>query len=56
MEAATILTQAAAYGLRAGCVLGVLVNRNREEMPDPKSIKNTEDHVIEVAVNSINYM
>ena len=56
MEAATILTQAAAYGLRAGCVLGVLVNRNRKELPDPKSIQNTEEHVIKVAMNSINFL
>lgn len=56
MEAATIFTQAACYGLRAGCVLGVLVNRHRNEFPSEETVRQTEENVISLAVEALNYL
>lgn len=56
MEAATIFTQAACYGLRAACILGVLVNRNHDEFPSDETLKKTENTVIEVAIQSLDYL
>ena len=53
MECATVFTQCAAYGLAAAAVLGVLVNRNRNEFPDETVIKQTEDAVIQAALSSL---
>ncbi len=53
MECATVFTQCAAYGLSAAAVLGVLVNRNREEFPDASVLKLTEDRVIQAALSAI---
>lgn len=52
METATIFTQAASYGLKAACVLGVLLNRHHEEFPDPALAKQTEQIVIQVALEA----
>ena len=56
MEAATILTQASCYGLRAGCILGVLVNRHRNEFPSEQTVQQTEERVIEVAIEALKYL
>lgn len=50
MECATVFTQCAAYGLEAAAVLGVLVNRNRNEFPNDAVHKQTEDRVIQAAL------
>lgn len=56
MEAATIFTQAACFGLRAGCVLGVLVNRNRNEFPSEETVRQTEENVIQMAIEALKYL
>lgn len=53
MEAATVLTQTSAYNLIGGCVLGVLLNRNRSEFPSEADMKKTEDRVIDVAIGAV---
>ena len=37
MESATLFTQCAVNGWRAGMVAGVLVNRTQQEIPDPSA-------------------
>jgi uridine phosphorylase len=53
MEAATLFTQASTYGLSAAAVLGVLVNRNREEMPNQALITKIEERVIQGAFTAV---
>ena len=53
MECATVFTQCAAYGLSAAAVLGVLVNRNRDEFPSDAIIKETEERVIQAALSAL---
>jgi len=52
MESATLFTQCAANGWRAGCVAGVLVNRTQQEIPDPTQIEQIEANAITVAVEA----
>jgi len=56
MEAATLFTQCAAYGLSAAAVLGVLVNRNAEEFPSEEIIARTEERVISAALSALEYL
>ena len=53
MEAATVLTQTAAYGLRGACILGVLVNRCRNETPAGQVLLDAQINSIQVAVESL---
>ncbi|RIY31507.1 uridine phosphorylase [Psittacicella melopsittaci] len=53
MEGATLFTQAASLGLRAGMVAGVIVNRTKNETPDEKQAKIVEDNGIKVAVEAL---
>lgn len=53
MEAATLFTQCAAYGLSAAAVLGVLLNRNRQEFPTQEMLVQTEERVIQAALSCI---
>ena len=55
MEAATLLTQTAAYGLKGACVTGVLLNRNFEEFPTEDNYKKAVENAITTAVESIEY-
>jgi uridine phosphorylase len=52
MESATLFTMCASLGLRAGCVAGVIVNRNDQEMPDPEVIARTEETAVRVVVDA----
>jgi uridine phosphorylase len=52
MESATLLTMCSTQGLRAGCVAGVLVNRNREETPDEGASEAVEAISITVVVDA----
>ena len=52
MEAATLLTMASAFGLRAGCVAGVVVHRGRSERVSPQGLKRGEENAIAVAVEA----
>lgn len=53
MEASTVLTQAAAYGLTAGAVTGVLVNRCENEIPSDSVLEKAEDNVIQLGLATI---
>jgi uridine phosphorylase len=52
MEAATLFTMCSAIGARAGCVAGVLVNRNRQETPSKHAAEQVESLTIEVVVEA----
>ncbi len=53
MESATLLTMASALGLRAGCVSGVLVNRNISENITHKNVELAESNSIKVAIEAL---
>ena len=53
MEAATLLTMASAFGLRAGCVTGVVVHRGRSEKVTPRGLKRGEENAIAVAAAAV---
>jgi uridine phosphorylase len=50
MESATLFTQCAVNGWRAGMVAGVLVNRTQQEIPDPDVHTRVEANAIDVVV------
>jgi len=52
MESATLLTMCATNGWRAGCVAGVLVNRNTDETPDPDASTRVEATSIGIVVDA----
>ena len=52
MESATLFTMCATQGLRAGCVAGVLVNRNDEETPDEAAAAAVESATIAIVVDA----
>jgi uridine phosphorylase len=52
MESATLFTQCAANGWRAGMVAGVLVNRTQREIPDPSVHDLVEQHAVDVVVRA----
>lgn len=52
MESATLFTMCASSKLRAGCIAGVLVNRTQKEIPDPVQIKEIEQNMVSVVVES----
>lgn len=52
MESATLLTMCATQGWRAGCVSGVLVNRNDDETPDEHAAAEVEATTIAVVVDA----
>lgn len=53
MEAATLFTMASAFGLRAGCVTGVVVHRERSERVTEGGLKQGEQNAIAVAVAAL---
>lgn len=52
MEAATLFTMCSSQGLRAGCVAGVLVNRNDTETPDEETARRIESTTVSVVVEA----
>jgi uridine phosphorylase len=52
MESATLFTQCAANGWRAGMVAGVLVNRTRQEIPSPEVHDRVETNAVDVVVTA----
>ena len=50
MESATLLTMCASSGLRAGCVAGVIVARDDEEIPDMETVRKSESTAVDVVV------
>lgn len=53
MEAATLFTVARAMGLAAGCLLGVVLNRNQAERVDPEVVKGAEDSAISCVAEAV---
>lgn len=53
MEAATVLTLAAAMDLRAGCVAGVVVNRTRTESVTKEGLEAGESNAVRVAAATV---
>jgi uridine phosphorylase len=45
MESATLFTIASAFGLKAGCIASVIVNRTNSETPDDSVLKNAEENL-----------
>jgi len=52
MEGATLLTQCATNGWRAGMVAGVLVNRTAQEIPDPAVHDTVESNAVTTVVEA----
>lgn len=52
MESATLLTMCATNGWRAGCVAGVLVNRNTDETPDHDASQRVEATSIAIVIDA----
>jgi uridine phosphorylase len=52
MESATLFTMCATQGLRAGCVAGVIVNREDQEIPDEATQRGTETIAVAIAVDA----
>jgi uridine phosphorylase len=53
MESATILTLAAAFRLRAGCVTGVVVHREEGEEISPQALLRGEENAMAVAAKAL---
>ncbi len=53
MESATVLTLCVAWGLRAGCVSGVVVSRGRKERVSAKALRLGEERAVETAVLTV---
>ncbi len=52
MESATLFTMCAVNGWRAGCLAGVLVNRNEEEIPDESAAAAVEETSVRLGVDA----
>ncbi|MGB0112279.1 MAG: uridine phosphorylase [Ilumatobacteraceae bacterium] len=52
MESATLFTMCASQGLRAGCVAGVIVNRNDSEIPDDQTAHAIERSSVAIVVEA----
>ncbi|MEM2899950.1 MAG: uridine phosphorylase, partial [Thermoplasmata archaeon] len=52
MESATLYTMGNALGARAGCVLGVIVNRQTGETPDASKVDEYTKRAVEVGVEA----
>lgn len=54
MEASLVLTQTAAYGLRGGCIAGVIINRHSSEVITEEATQICERNVIQVLKLAVN--
>ena len=52
MESATLLTMCASSGLRAGCIAGVIVARDEEEIPSEEQVRRSESTAVKVVVEA----
>lgn len=50
MESATLLTMCASSGLRAGCIAGVIVARDEEEIPSEEQVRKSESTAVNAVV------
>ncbi|TEW53711.1 uridine phosphorylase [Psychromonas sp. RZ22] len=53
MEASTLFTMCSANGWQAACVAGVIVNRTQQEIPEQKTMEQTENNAIMIAVDAV---
>ncbi len=53
MESSTLLTMANAMGLKAGCVMGVIINRTESEEINSKDVESAEANAIKVAIEAM---
>lgn len=53
MESATLLTLCNAFGLRGGCVTGVIGNRTTAERITEHALRRGEEHAIQVAIKAM---
>jgi uridine phosphorylase len=56
MESATLFTQCAVNGWRAGMVAGVLVNRTEQEIPSPEVVADVEHGAVSVVVAAARHL
>jgi uridine phosphorylase len=56
MESATLFTMASAFGLKAGCIASVIVNRTKNETPDDSVLKQAEENLALALGHSLEYM
>ena len=52
MESATLFTQCASMGLKAGILTAVIVNRCQQETPDPALMAQAEEDAIKVVIGA----
>ncbi len=53
MESSTLLTLCSVFGLRGGCVTGVIGSRATEERITPENLRRGEDHAVQVGIKAI---
>ncbi len=53
MESSTLFTIANAFGLKAGCMASVIVNRSNNETPDDTVLKKAEEDLADVLVHAL---
>jgi uridine phosphorylase len=53
MECSTLLTMCTAFGLRGGCITGVVNKRPTDEDISAEHLRLGEDHAIQIAVQAI---
>lgn len=53
MESATLFTQCASEGLRAGCITSVIVNRHQGETPSESDREGYESRTLEVVIEAV---
>ncbi len=56
MESATLFTMASAFGLKAGCIASVIVNRTKNETPDDSVLNKAEENLAIALGHSLEYM
>lgn len=56
MESATLYTMASAFGLKAGCIASVIVNRTREETPDDSVLSEAERNLASAVQHSLEHL
>lgn len=56
MESATLYTTASAFGLKAGCIASVIVNRTMEETPDDSVLSAAEKNLASAVKHAVEYL
>ncbi len=56
MESATLYTVASAFGLKAGCIASVIVNRTKNETPDDSVLAAAEKDLADAVKSAVEHM